>query len=480
MPRYELKKGTSNKFWEITLKGKQVTTHYGRIGSKGRSTVKKLASTAEAKRTYNKLITEKTRKGYKAVPDRSAQKPPARGGASPLPPARNPDLEARLIENPDDVEAYLVYADFLQARGDPRGELIMLQHTGKKKKAADLIARHAEHFLGPLQPYTKALDRQDKPVFHWHLGFIRAARLSYDCWSAEDVLGEMPNVSEGGLREAVGLLLSHPSGVLLQDLLVPMNMLDDGCYFEPVCDAIAEHRAPALRRLRMGEYLYAGPRNPKGTDYNYEISWTSFGDISGLWKAVPRLEHLVLCGCMGSYGRPPTKLGRITAPRLQHLEIMSGGIDSANTRAIAAASWPELRHLDLWFGSSDYGFSGGLADIKPILNGTRLPKLEHLGLMNAEFTDELCAALPRSKILGQLKELSLALGTMSDHGAEQLAQRSDALEHLELLDLEHNFLSATGKRAVKGLCKKVLHGEQSEPYEDIYEEMGGRYVSVSE
>lgn len=91
----------------------------------------------------------------------------------------------------------------------------------------------------------------------------------------------MPGVERLSLEEALALLLTHPSGVLLRDLLIPINMLDDGCYFGPLCKVIAKHGAPALRSLHLGQYRFAGPRVPKGTDYNYEISWTSFGDIGG-------------------------------------------------------------------------------------------------------------------------------------------------------------------------------------------------------
>ena len=64
MPRYEFSEGTSNKFWEINLDGSKFTTTYGKIGAKGQTTLKEFASPDEAKREYEKLIAEKTKKGY--------------------------------------------------------------------------------------------------------------------------------------------------------------------------------------------------------------------------------------------------------------------------------------------------------------------------------------------------------------------------------------------------------------------------------
>jgi DNA ligase-1 len=65
MKRYfEFVKGTSSKFWEIVLKGKTVTTRYGKIGSAGRSTTKAFADAAAAKKFAQKIIGQKTKAGY--------------------------------------------------------------------------------------------------------------------------------------------------------------------------------------------------------------------------------------------------------------------------------------------------------------------------------------------------------------------------------------------------------------------------------
>jgi len=64
MPRYEFSEGSSNKFWEIALSGKSFTTTYGKIGTSGQTTVKSFGSDADAKKEYDKLVAEKTKKGY--------------------------------------------------------------------------------------------------------------------------------------------------------------------------------------------------------------------------------------------------------------------------------------------------------------------------------------------------------------------------------------------------------------------------------
>jgi predicted DNA-binding WGR domain protein len=67
MPRYEFSEGSSNKFWEINLSGKSFTTTYGKIGTSGQTTIKQWKSEAEAKKEYEKLVSEKTKKGYQLV-----------------------------------------------------------------------------------------------------------------------------------------------------------------------------------------------------------------------------------------------------------------------------------------------------------------------------------------------------------------------------------------------------------------------------
>ena len=64
MPRYEFSEGSSNKFWEINLSGKSFTTTFGKIGTSGQTSVKAWKDAAEAKKQYEKLIAEKTKKGY--------------------------------------------------------------------------------------------------------------------------------------------------------------------------------------------------------------------------------------------------------------------------------------------------------------------------------------------------------------------------------------------------------------------------------
>jgi cell wall assembly regulator SMI1/predicted DNA-binding WGR domain protein len=62
--RFEFVDGGSNKFWEVWIDGNAVYTHYGRIGANGQTTIKEEGDAAKASRLLEKLVAEKTKKGY--------------------------------------------------------------------------------------------------------------------------------------------------------------------------------------------------------------------------------------------------------------------------------------------------------------------------------------------------------------------------------------------------------------------------------
>jgi predicted DNA-binding WGR domain protein len=65
--RFELVEGSSSKFWEIHVDGSEVHVRYGKIGSQGQTSVKNEGSPERATAAAEKLIREKTKKGYSEV-----------------------------------------------------------------------------------------------------------------------------------------------------------------------------------------------------------------------------------------------------------------------------------------------------------------------------------------------------------------------------------------------------------------------------
>ena len=67
MRRFEFSDSTSNKFWEIDVKGKTMNVTFGKIETKGQSKPKDFATPEKAKAEMEKMIKEKTGKGYVEV-----------------------------------------------------------------------------------------------------------------------------------------------------------------------------------------------------------------------------------------------------------------------------------------------------------------------------------------------------------------------------------------------------------------------------
>src|SRR6185436_2023988 len=102
--------------------------------------------------------------------------------------------------------------------------------------------------------------------------------------------------------------------------------------------------------------------------------WLKLGDITPLLEAFPRLERLCVRGAGGLVLTP------VRHESLQELVLQSGGLPAEVVRAVAACDFPQLTHLELWLGVSNYGGDARADDLAPILAGQRLPALTSLGL----------------------------------------------------------------------------------------------------
>jgi predicted DNA-binding WGR domain protein len=67
-----------NKYYVLEVRGKSLFRHWGRYGSKGQTKLEDLDSVAEARKQFDKLYEQKTRKGYVPAPEESKSKAPPR------------------------------------------------------------------------------------------------------------------------------------------------------------------------------------------------------------------------------------------------------------------------------------------------------------------------------------------------------------------------------------------------------------------
>ncbi|MBW8804822.1 MAG: STM4015 family protein [Catenulisporales bacterium] len=186
----------------------------------------------------------------------------------------------------------------------------------------------------------------------------------------------------------------------------------------------AADRFPALEALFVGDI----PADRS------EVSWIEQADPGPLLAALPELVEF------GLRGTTDLTIEPLAHDRLRELTVQTGGLPPQVVRAIGESRLPALTALDLYLGTVHYGGGAELEDLAAILSGAAFPNLRHLGLRNAEDTDNLAAALAHAPVVAQLESLDLSLGMLGDAGAAALLA-GQPLTHLRALILRHHFLS---------------------------------------
>lgn len=372
----------------------------------------------------------------------------------------NPKLAHTVDEGTEGAEQ--VYADWLSDRGDPRGELAQIQlrlardpkNKTLRKAEKQLLAAHREALLGKLAEAAPMLDLE------WHAGFITKARIAStfdDDFDDDDEDGDGERTLPP-LEKVLGWLLDSPSGRFLRELTVGIVVRDDENSYDGVAKVLGSRYLPALRSLFLGDFTYE----------DTELNWSTLGNLEPMWAALPNLETLKLrSGSM--------KLGSIVLPKLRRFTVITGGMDAKAARAIAAARWPSLEVMSLQIGPEPEGGEVKVKDLQPILDGDSLPRLTHLGITNFNHTGALLEPLASSRILPQLSELDLQMGTLGDEHAARMFALQRAFTHLAKLDVHDNYLSAQGKATLKRAGLAFHFGEQrddegpEERYASAYE-----------
>ncbi len=417
MRRFE---GGNGRFWEIRIDGTSVLTRSGKLGTNGKANVpKKLSSRGRAEQDVEKRIAAQRAKGFVEVTPSIVVEP------------GNPALEQQIIDEPMDGGRCLVYADWLQGQGHPRGELGVLQaqraerpdDTALAKAEQKLFAAHPE--LAPQRVMesakktkrTNELD-DDRSTIVWENGFIAAARIS----RASD---RLPYT----VRELVHELLAHPAARFLRELRIGKLGPDEHDY-AAVIDEIIRACPSTLRILSLVDL-------PPGAA---DLVFADLSDVTPLLAVTPLLEELRLAG--NQIG-----VSSIELPKLRRLAIAT--MDPGVLATVAKAKLPSLESLELSSGD-DAMPPAALAELlSPSWS------IKHLAITRTANTEVVLPHILKSPLLPDLTSLDVSGGTLSDTGAGLLVRARDKLAHLECLDLEANTLSPAAAKQVADLCASV-------------------------
>ncbi len=287
-------------------------------------------------------------------------------------------FEAAIFAHPDDPSQYAVYGDWLQQRGDPRGELIALQLARRNTRES----REREERL-ILHPSIRVLPLQQ---MQWRWGFIHTLRFEthrHDAWEAN------------GRAWPTALLkpqLELPSCRFVRELMV------EGDPGDVLLDFLGSYAPPALSSL----HVVCNEIDVKHT------------------PPLPRLERLAIsCQLMTPAPLPLPALKELRLP----LDASSVSGVTAMIRSVAMS----LRSLTLT--TLEPLRYAGLA---PVLMA---PFLETLVLRANDTHADVVKALAESPCSATLKTLDLSRSGLSEEGARRLLELTSKWPQLSTLRL---------------------------------------------
>jgi len=347
-------------------------------------------------------------------------------------------LEAAIDDDPDDPTAYSVYGDWLQRRGELRGELIALFLAAEAQGASSprrplparaalrkLLSRHAAALLGPLARWVRDPGDPDAPPFVWRRGYIARA--------------ELVAAPERPVAPIVRELLLHSSGRFLRELIVK-----------------TEGEGPEVLAL-LEE---AGPRSLRELELHGLVD---LGDLGGLWARLARLHRLSLTG-------QRLELGELQLPALQRVRLAAAQLSSSCVQAVARASLPRLERLELRFGSSGSDLAT-FEDLRPLLHRGDLPALTHLKLKRAAYAGSIVRELIASPLARQLIVLDLSHGSFNPADIEVLVRHKDRFAQLRELWLPLSRLRDQDRKRAMEMAKNVIsdaRGPQDELDDEVH------------
>lgn len=278
--------------------------------------------------------------------------------------ARNAELEQSILEAPDDQGRWAVYIDWLQSKGDIRGELAAREMYGAsglpsfEVSTETIWSRMREELWDSFgEQFPSCRDRRD---FEWQYGFIKTATLHRS--------------ASASMSSLVSSLLGSWCGRFLRTLVLiehePVQLM------EPVVEALAD--CPTLDAL----YFFHG------------LDWVI--DQARLFETVPSLKTLYVAD---------NAILRGTAPNLTNLRIDPHPPQEVPPLTFLGwSSFPALQRLELRASQHIYPFVYALCIF---LEREDVPQLRHLTILDAG-ADQLEAVF-KTPAIRRLEILDISL-----------------------------------------------------------------------
>lgn len=445
MRTFQFSDSKSHKFWNIEVSGNSFTVTYGKVGTAGQTSSKTWPSAEKAQAEADKLIREKTGKGYVETTPRAVS-------------SQAEALEKAILSSPGDAGPWGAYADYLDEQDDPRGAFMNVQITledesktkaerdALKKKEAAAIKAHGTEWLGGLA--------EDKDVeIEFSRGWI--GRIVYKTLSVNQARRLAKAVEARFLSELIveNTESEAPEGTqeqYIDSYYAPGPDVPEGVdsYEGPSLHALCRcPHLPAVRVFRLGESCLT----PSGEEEEYFNCHTR-GDLAHhLVKQMPNIEELYLL----AHRVDANKLFVLPMPKLRVLQLYHSNRYPLDKLA-ANKSVSNLTTLKCHPHAMDYddeeepGAYIRFSHLKAICRSPQMKNLTHLSLRLTDFGDKGIEEIISSGILKQLRVLDLSRGCVTDEGAEALAKSKD-VKYLEFVNLSANAMTAKGTALIQSI-----------------------------
>jgi uncharacterized protein (TIGR02996 family) len=489
----------SHKFWSIELKGTSFVVTWGKVGTSGQSQTKSFPDESKAKKEHDKLIAEKTSKGYIETTTTAP--------ASSLREA----LESAIRENPGDRAAHMAYADWLSEQSDPAdvtlaefmrvqlaledASLSASERKKLQKREQALIEKHSQEWAGDWIKHAK----YNGPEGRCQIDFAEpagAGPVKKSSWykspvafvrglPAEVVVGDMGYLCARGFSRAPQTRFVRRLGIggfdydFDEDL--EEHLSEDEAEAMLAQDAeeatVQEFSSwPYMANLRVFQFGWTSDESSyeKEDDKRCWFQCHLSGrNVHQYVLRMPRLEELYVF----AHYVDGDKLFSLPMRNLRVLQVYHS-IDYPLEKLAKNDTLTNLTHLlchpRAYRGEPSFTLKG----LKALARSKHLKSLTHLRLRLTTFGDDGIKEIIDSGLIGRLKVLDLRHGQVSDKGAKLLAA-CPAVRNLELLDLWDNELEEEGIEALEATGAKVIvdqqHGSTADAEMGHYDEMNFLY-----
>jgi len=250
--------------------------------------------------------------------------------------ASQPALLAALTENPDDLETLQIYGDWLAERGDPWGQIVLIQHAletlprfghterrdALQREDIRLRFMHATRLWGALgeqivdEPVQKyAADLVDAT---WRCGFVRSAHLH-------------------GMPEELELLIAPLASLEITQFLRTL-VIEASLWERRTCDALAAQRWPHLEALEIRS-PYRDP-DDRVLDARWLVPLLAPEITPKLTELCVTVSHSTDGLCFALATNP-------IGARLRKLTLLDAQLTEAGIAFLGGGSFDSLRSLEI-------------------------------------------------------------------------------------------------------------------------------------